>query len=75
MLDGRTGERRWQRRLQVTQHQPPEISRFVLGPDLDGDGWREVFATWVANTGDPQQDGLKVVALSGADGRDYTMNL
>ncbi len=60
VLDGSTGQTRWQRRLcQTGRYTPPSVDRLISGPDLDGDGHLEVFA---ACSG-------KVVALSGQDGR------
>ncbi len=81
--DGATGAVRWQRRLMQYVVSPYErntpalhpVSRFVVGPDLDGDGHREVFVVSV-----DQQSGktrqfdpmpvpvLAVDALSGKDG-------
>jgi len=67
VLEGATGRTRWQRRLQQTgPYVPPAIDRLISGPDLDGDGHREVFAAWI---GSEQAHALKVVALSGQDGR------
>ncbi len=60
LLDGATGRTRWQRRLEQTgPNVPPAVHRLISGPDLDGDGHREVFAAYSG----------KVVALSGQDGR------
>ena len=40
--------------------------RWTVGPDLDGDGYREIFATWIGDdTGKPS---LTVAAFSGRDG-------
>ena len=41
VLDGATGQSRWKRRLMTLDEQ---IDHFAVGPDLDGDGVREVFA-------------------------------
>jgi predicted Ser/Thr protein kinase len=67
VLDGATGSLRWRRRLRA-KHQ--QADRITVGPDLDGDGRREVFAaTLVSQTGDGVADfSLFVDALSGRDG-------
>ncbi len=67
VLDGATGERCWKQRLSrsPTNCPPPEPDRIVLGPDLDGDGYREIFAAsynWETHH-------FYVDALSGQDGR------
>jgi outer membrane protein assembly factor BamB len=69
VLDGATGEVRWQRPLlRSGMYQPTPVHRMIDGPDLDGDGCREVF---VAFSGQDQggRSALTVAALSGADGR------
>src|SRR5205814_2876235 len=68
-LDGSTGQVRWQRRLWVGNTQLPFMDRFIPGPDLDGDGCRELFAAWVGYDTGLQKSFLHVAALSGADGR------
>jgi outer membrane protein assembly factor BamB len=69
--DPATGAARWLRRL-VFGHWPwGELPiRLVCGPDLDGDGYRDVFvATLVSpNLSEPGRTGLFVDALSGKDG-------
>jgi serine/threonine protein kinase/outer membrane protein assembly factor BamB len=74
-LNGSTGEVLWVRRLVRSCYQQVRCAvplRLRVGPDLDGDGWREVF---VASLGAPWRPGhswpvdLYVDALSGADGR------
>jgi outer membrane protein assembly factor BamB len=62
VIEGATGRRRWQRRLFTMDQQ---IDHFVAGPDIDGDGTRDVF---VASLWGEQFD-LFIDALSGADGR------
>jgi outer membrane protein assembly factor BamB len=67
VLDGATGHVRWHRRIQA-KHQ--QVDRFLVGPDLDGDGTRDVFAaTLVARNVDAANFWLYVDALSGRDGR------
>jgi hypothetical protein len=61
VLDGATGESRWKRRLMTLDEQ---IDHFAVGPDLDGDGVREVFAAVLWG---PAPD-VYVDALSGKDG-------
>jgi hypothetical protein len=74
-LDGATGRPRWKRRLTVDPQAGGDfyrLDRFLVGPDLDGDGRREVF---VATLGMPHQHQgrthhyLFLDALSGGDGR------
>jgi tRNA A-37 threonylcarbamoyl transferase component Bud32 len=68
VLDGATGETSWKKRLsRVSQngYRPPQPERIVLGPDLDGDGYREIFAA----SYDEEHDRVYVDALSGQDGR------
>ncbi len=62
VLDGRTGKTRWHHRL-VTMDQ--QVDRFTVGPDIDGDGLREIF---VATLSGMDYD-LFVDAISGKDGR------
>ena len=62
VLDGPTGKTRWQRSM-VTMDQ--QVDRFTVGPDLDGDGCREIFVATLSGT----QHNLFVDALSGKDGR------
>jgi hypothetical protein len=74
-LDGATGRPRWKRRLTTDPRAGGacyRLDRFLVGPDLDGDGRREIF---IATLGMPHeyQGGphhyLFVDALSGRDGR------
>ena len=67
LLDGGTGESRWKRPLaRISQNwQPAQTFRVVAGPDLDGDGRRELFAA----SYDPRSGRVYVDALSGATGR------
>jgi hypothetical protein len=67
LLDGNTGESRWKRPLARIEEnwQPPQTYRVVAGPDLDGDGRRELFAA----SYDPNSGRVYVDALSGASGR------
>lgn len=60
---------RWQRRLwSSARRTPPSFDRILAGPDLNGDGAREIFT---AAMGWRSTDGNRIVvtALSGADGR------
>jgi hypothetical protein len=81
--DGATGAVRWQRRLvqyvgSPNERNPPAlhpVSRFLVGPDLDGDGHREVFVVSVdIQAGKTRRSVgtripvLAVDALSGKDG-------
>jgi hypothetical protein len=67
LLDGGSGESRWKRPLaRISQNwQPAQTYRVVAGPDLDGDGRRELFAA----SYDPRSGRVYVDALSGATGR------
>jgi len=67
--DGATGEVRWQRRWRFVQIGFPVEIRIITGPDLDGDGWKDVFAAWTAVSPDRGDAKLHVAALSGNDGR------
>jgi outer membrane protein assembly factor BamB len=61
-LDGATGEVRWRRRIRCLDQ---SVDRFTVGPDVDGDGTRDVFsAVFWGNQGDVYVD-----ATSGADGQ------
>jgi serine/threonine protein kinase/outer membrane protein assembly factor BamB len=76
VLDGATGQSRWQRRLCRAYGWSAETDGFahlLVGPDLDGDGHREVFTAALIQG---QTFGaaekrwfLLVAAVSGADGR------
>ncbi|MEQ9406455.1 MAG: protein kinase [Fuerstiella sp.] len=72
MIDGRSGESIWKRRLSVTdQPQPPSVDRLITGPDLNGDGYRDIFASWLGpnSSSDAEwEPSVRVVALSGKDG-------
>jgi hypothetical protein len=69
VLNGADGTPRWRRQLRKTrQGQVEPVESFISGPDLDGDGRRELFVASVGR--DFPADNLLVVeALSGADGR------
>ncbi|MCH5373693.1 MAG: hypothetical protein JJ992_06930, partial [Planctomycetes bacterium] len=61
-LEGATGEVTWRRRIRCLDQC---IDRFTTGPDVDGDGTRDVFsAVFWGNGGEVYVD-----ATSGADGR------
>jgi outer membrane protein assembly factor BamB len=74
-LDGRTGRPRWSRRLARSRLDVANCAaplRLLLGPDLDGDGCRELFVASVLapwRPGISQSAELYVDALSGADGQ------
>ncbi len=76
-LDAATGALRWRRRLRgSTPKGMFQLEQFVVGPDIDGDGRRDLF---VASFGQPHREDpgegnythhyLYVTALSGRDGR------
>lgn len=62
--NGADGELLWSRQLLAMDQQ---IDCFTVGPDLDDDGWRDIFsaALW------GQRFELYVEAMSGADGRAF----
>jgi outer membrane protein assembly factor BamB len=72
VLDGATGERRW-RYLFPTVGQigllREQWLRVTAGPDLDGDGRREVFVASRYTTAPDEDPRVYVEALSGSDGR------
>jgi serine/threonine protein kinase/outer membrane protein assembly factor BamB len=76
VLDGATGQSRWQRRLARAYGGAAEsngIAHLIVGPDLDGDGHRDIFTAALVR-GDtfgqaPNTRFLQVAAVSGADGR------
>lgn len=70
VLDGRTGGERWHR-LVWAQHffgGVWNVDHFIVGPDLDGDRQRELFAAWEGYDDATRRHGLFVVAISGATG-------
>ena len=62
VLSARSGDVVWEQLL-TWNPDASEMQAVTTGPDLDGDGWREVFAAW--NDWGP----TNVVACSGRDGR------
>lgn len=69
VLDGATGKLRWHAHLKSLDWQ---VNRFTAGPDIDGDGSRDLFAASLAVSGGtqgPEQISVFVDALSGKDGR------
>jgi tRNA A-37 threonylcarbamoyl transferase component Bud32 len=77
VLDGATGKTRWHRRLRTLITTPPQqLDEILAGPDLDGDGTRELFVSSYAlphtldsASGSYEISSLFVTALSGTDGR------
>lgn len=67
MIDGLDGKERWRSRLQTVDQQ---VDQLIVGPDIDGDGWRDIFAATLfgreVNVRPPQ---LYIDAISGRDGR------
>ena len=61
VLNGETGQSRWRRLLKTMDQQ---IDYFLAGPDVNGDGHREVFVVTLTGT----HYDLYVDALSGKDG-------
>jgi serine/threonine protein kinase/outer membrane protein assembly factor BamB len=77
VLDAATGAVRWQRKLPAEWTSAgPQIDALTVGPDVDGDGRRDLFVASFAQSyrADPgagqwTHRSLFVTALSGADGR------
>jgi len=71
VLDGATGERRWLYEFPASMRFPThqQWSQVTVGPDLDGDGRREVFVASCFVSRDFLEQRLFVEALSGRDGR------
>jgi tRNA A-37 threonylcarbamoyl transferase component Bud32 len=77
VLDGATGKTRWHRRLRTLITKiPQQLDEILAGPDLDGDGTRELFVSSYALpqtldsvSGSYEMTSLFVTALSGKDGR------
>jgi hypothetical protein len=67
VLNGLTGEVAWQRTLPIEHElQGQAYERVIIGPDIDGDGFRDVFVATLLYRDDWN---LFVDALSGKDGR------
>jgi tRNA A-37 threonylcarbamoyl transferase component Bud32 len=80
LLDAVTGDSRWQCRLGRSHGGPAkegeyELTHFLVGPDLDGDGSRDVFCAflilgeYVDDITHLRKNDILVAALSGKDGR------
>jgi outer membrane protein assembly factor BamB len=68
VLDGVTGKERWAGAKEGSRYGPAP-DRFVVGPDLDGDGRPELFVARHVRDRYRDQHLLRVLALSGAGGR------
>jgi hypothetical protein len=71
LIDLATGRARWTHDLRSPDFRSRYFVRFVPGPDIDGDGYREVFAAclgWRPKDPDTAAGVLHVEALSGRDG-------
>ncbi len=66
LIDPQTGAIQWERALLWSEPFRPTYFQWIVGPDLDGDGNREVFAAWTGNNHGTTT--LIVAALSGRDG-------
>lgn len=69
---GRDGKILWRRQLATgrTPHIMGPVEQFIVGPDLDGDGWDELYvASLHRRSFGPGDATLYVDALSGRDGR------
>jgi outer membrane protein assembly factor BamB len=70
LVDGKSGSNRWHRLVWARDFFGSlwNVDQFVVGPDLDGDGHRELFAAWDGYDEAAAKHGLFVGALSGATG-------
>jgi serine/threonine protein kinase/outer membrane protein assembly factor BamB len=70
-LDGATGRVRWEEPVWIERHYSQEqpIDQMVEGPDLDGDGQREIFLVWTGDNTGRGGVGLMAAALSGENGK------
>jgi tRNA A-37 threonylcarbamoyl transferase component Bud32/outer membrane protein assembly factor BamB len=64
VLDGVSGQTRWTRPIAPDTNRPADVFQIVAGPDLDGDGTRDI----VAVSAHSDQDIVYVDALSAKDG-------
>lgn len=71
LVEGATGSNRWQRLIHAADFFGPlwNADQFLAGPDLDGDGWRDLFVASEGYDQASRKHGLFVIALSGSDGR------
>ncbi|MBY0528474.1 MAG: protein kinase [Gemmataceae bacterium] len=77
VLDSATGTVRWHRNLPAHNSSNfPQFDRFVVGPDINGDGRRDLFLASFGRpyradpgSGSDTHQALYVTALSGADGK------
>jgi outer membrane protein assembly factor BamB/tRNA A-37 threonylcarbamoyl transferase component Bud32 len=75
VLDGATGQSRWRRRLTRAPFGPLEGPQILVGPDLDGDGHRDIFTATLlrghqlVSLNSEGATLLLVEASSGASGR------
>jgi serine/threonine protein kinase len=67
MLDPATGHKRWEKPLCWFGYNQPN-RRWIVGDDLDGDGYRELFVAWIAEGRNGRSE-LTVAAVSGRDGQ------
>lgn len=67
LLEGSSGQSLWKQRLVSIDKQ---IDSFILGPDLDGDGFQEIFAATFAGL----SFDVYIDALSGANGKIFWSN-
>ena len=67
-FDIATGKMRWEKPLNRSASFESTRVRWLTGPDLDGDGYREIFVAWIGNN-QRGPSSLTVAAFSGRDGR------
>jgi outer membrane protein assembly factor BamB len=71
ILDGSTGRERWRSTLAIkaNRYHQPSVAYVLVGPDLDGDGWRDLYVVNFVHyplSGKPAL--VRVQALSGNTG-------
>ena len=72
-MESATGQPKWLARLvSEVGHVPARtVDRFLPGPDLDGDGSREVFVSWNGFEQRKRRNVMNVAAVSGASGAPF----
>jgi outer membrane protein assembly factor BamB/tRNA A-37 threonylcarbamoyl transferase component Bud32 len=76
VLEGATGERRWLRRLTRSgwAGEVQQVNRFLVGPDLNGDGHREIFTCVVDGEPFPPDKPYSSIRIANLD-KDYSRPL
>jgi hypothetical protein len=70
VLDGPSGQLRWRSEVAFDPHRDPSAARVLVGPDLDGDGYRDLFVANVVGFGGRYgYPHVRAQALSGKTGQ------